>query len=200
MNFMERSDSFQAVEAFIKAQGHRAMRLLENSRNVSDPVRATQAQHLEKAKAALHHLGELSKLYVEELAEERKETVDRFLPCGVLREHPLLKDRLAVFSNDDAPPGWCEIQRLDQPDNGADPYATDLEAGLDLVEHAGMPGTCMEYSPSARMMLRTDSGQPHHPWIVQGLGSLIVIVPVDAAFRMRLIDREQAIHAMQDYT
>jgi hypothetical protein len=107
------------------------------------------------------------------------------------RNEGKLKKQLAVFSNGFAPPGWCEIQRLDETEDGSPCLESDHEAGLVVSIDAGMPGTCMLYSPVTKCM---------YPEGVETEEATVVIVPVDAAFRLKLIDRKEAKKALTEWT
>lgn len=110
----------------------------------------------------------------------------------------------AVFENDLAPPGWCEIQRDDESDK----FATDEDAAVALAFAAGMPHTAMQYNTRAKVMIPvhlatqealeaierdTDPGfKMLAPWIA--------VVPVEVAIRTHLIDAAQAARALEEWT
>lgn len=123
-----------------------------------------------------------------------------------------LRARAAVFMNGLAPPGWCEIQRVDSPDvEGVEPYASDDIAGAEVALFGGLPGSVLFYAPGSGVSFVITSGEvAEKEWAVLDTAHLelaageaphwIVIVPVTAARRVGLITGRDARSAIRGWT
>lgn len=115
--------------------------------------------------------------------------------------------RAAVFNNELAPPGWCEIQADDEANEAR---VSDEDVAEELAASVGLPHTAMQYNTRTRAMIPVHLSTAEAVEAIEQItyvnpGSVllcawIAIVPVEVALQAGLINETQATDALENWT